>query len=56
VPYEFSGLYMFGLPLPALDDDIVKSPKKAIPYEFTELDGEVPAPFAEALAAVAPQS
>jgi hypothetical protein len=26
VPYEFSGLYMFGMPLPALDDEIAKTP------------------------------
>ena len=29
MPYEFSGLYLFGTPLPAIDEETVVSPTQA---------------------------
>ena len=47
MPYEFSGLYMFGLPLPALDEEIAKN-AAAIQRELALLDAEAPAPREDA--------
>jgi hypothetical protein len=55
VPYEFSGLYLFGTPLPMVDDEVVVSPaqKAALKRAVAEMmmataDEPKPAPDATA--------
>ena len=57
MPYEFSGLYLFGSPLPAVDDDMVTTPGKAARARAGARDAEAVAPAEDDAAAPAlPQS
>lgn len=54
--YEFSGLYMFGLPLPAFDDEVANTPANRAARErdlADMLDASTAPPRAEAMAAPA---
>jgi hypothetical protein len=54
VPYEFSGLYLFGTPLPTVDEEVVVSPaqkaalRRAVAEMMATADQRKPATVATA--------